>query len=344
MPPQSGKPKYISTDPNAGLASAPKYLSTDPNAGLESAPTNTAEPPKPSFYSRLTAPYNPEVEQYAAKHPVLGPLARFFDEAGGAVLSTPESVYQGIRHPLESAKGIASSLNAYNPWNPNHITARGALSVLPEALGQGTGNVAAGEAASVMPKIAPRGLREPVARATRTMEGTGPLKRGVRGAATLAAGAYLAPRILENPIWGTGEMMLGAKYAPEVLDRVLPKLQPTEEQLVERGVQRGLRNAKIREAVKAQSPGNEFRVGSPGQETGYYPAVTKVPIRPEPPYKLTPESVPGPDTAGKGNLLSPLAKRGDPRAAKELMRRGRNVLYVPAEDYPGPRETVKFKK
>ena len=325
-------------------ANAPKPQPAAPQEDWFAANAPKAAPPEPSTYEKLTRSYNPDVEEYAAKHPILGPAARFFDAAGGAVMAFPENAYEGLRHPIESAKSIGGAINAYNPWNPNHISARGALSVLPEALGQGAGNVAAGEAASAIPKAMPLALRSPIAKATRTMEGTGPLKRGVRGAATLAAGAYLAPRILENPIWGTGEMMLGAKYAPEVLDRVLPKLQPTEEQLVERGVQRGLRNAKIREAVKAQSPGNEFRVGSPGQETGYYPAVTKVPIRPEPPYKLTPESVPGPDTAGKGNLLSPLAKKGDPRAAKELMRRGRNVLYVPAEEYPGPRETVKFKK
>jgi hypothetical protein len=87
------------------------------------------------------------------------------------------------------------------------------------------------------------------------------------------------------------------------------------------------------------------RPGTAGQEAGYYPPVTRVPIRPEPAYKLTPESVPGPDTSGKGNLLSPLAKRGDPRAAQELMRRGRNVIYVPAEeDYPAPRSVTNFSR
>jgi hypothetical protein len=85
-----------------------------------------------------------------------------------------------------------------------------------------------------------------------------------------------------------------------------------------------------------------FVPGSPEQESGYYPSVTKVPIRPTPDYKLTPESVPGPDTAGKGNLLSPLAKKGDPRAAQELLRRGRGVLYVPAESYGPPRSTTTF--
>lgn len=77
--------------------------------------------------------------------------------------------------------------------------------------------------------------------------------------------------------------------------------------------------------------------GSPQQEAGYQPPVTRVPIRPKPSSPLTPEQVPGPDTAGKGNLLTPAAKRGDPRAAQETMRRGRQVMYVPAEEYPGTR-------
>lgn len=84
------------------------------------------------------------------------------------------------------------------------------------------------------------------------------------------------------------------------------------------------------------------KVGSEAQESGYYPAVTKVPIRPDPPYRLTPESVPGPDTAGKGNLLTPLAKRGDSRAAMEVARRGRPVLFTPAESYAPPRSTTTF--
>ena len=29
------------------------------------------------------------------------------------------------------------------------------------------------------------------------------------------------------------------------------------------------------------------------------------------------------------SILTPLARRGDPRAARELLRRGRNVLFVP---------------
>jgi hypothetical protein len=95
------------------------------------------------------------------------------------------------------------------------------------------------------------------------------------------------------------------------------------------------------EHIAEVNPQGIPKVGSAAQESGYYPPVTKVPIRPTPDYKLTPESVPGPDTAGKGNLLTPIAKRGDPRAAAELQRRGRNVLYVPAEEYPAPREVIR---
>lgn len=93
----------------------------------------------------------------------------------------------------------------------------------------------------------------------------------------------------------------------------------------------------------SKSPGpyrGPQRPGVPGtaaQEAGYQPPLTRVPIRPQPPSPLTPEQVPGPDTAGKGNLLTPAARRGDPRAQAELMRRGRPTLAVPAEEYPGTR-------
>jgi hypothetical protein len=78
------------------------------------------------------------------------------------------------------------------------------------------------------------------------------------------------------------------------------------------------------------------------ESQGYTPSVTRAPIRPEPPSPFTAESVPGPDTPGKGNLLTPAARRGDPRAGQELMRRGRQVLYVPPEEYPAPRERMSL--
>lgn len=100
---------------------------------------------------------------------------------------------------------------------------------------------------------------------------------------------------------------------------------------------------------KGAAPVGVGVVGSAAQEAGYEPPVMKIPIRSEPAYKLTPEQVPGPDTAGKGNLLTPLARRGDFRAGAELVRRGRSVISVPAEDYTGtaaekPRMKIRFPK
>lgn len=86
-------------------------------------------------------------------------------------------------------------------------------------------------------------------------------------------------------------------------------------------IRAGQRAALRREAVGG--------VGSQSQESGWSPTVTQVPIRPTPNSPLTPESVAGPDTSGKGNLLTPLAKQGDSRAAMELVRRGRKVLFTP---------------
>jgi len=72
-----------------------------------------------------------------------------------------------------------------------------------------------------------------------------------------------------------------------------------------------------------------LRPGSPQKEGGYQPALVQVPIRPEPNSPLTVQQVPGPDSPARANLLTPAAKRGDPRAAAELQRRGRSVLFVP---------------
>jgi hypothetical protein len=56
-----------------------------------------------------------------------------------------------------------------------------------------------------------------------------------------------------------------------------------------------------------------------------------VPSVSTPDSPLQPEQVPGPDTSGKGNLLTSIAKPGECRAAQELVRRGRGVLYVPSD-------------
>lgn len=125
---------------------------------------------------------------------------------------------------------------------------------------------------------------------------------------------------------------------PEILDRVLPDNPDfARNQIYEQRAQMLMRRGNAQAAIdKSQAAQGRaaLQAGSPQQERGFTPAVTKAPIRPEPSAPLTPEQVAGPDTSGKGNLLTPLAKTGDPRAAAELLRRGRRVLFVPDSDTP----------
>ena len=104
--------------------------------------TPDVEPQAPSTYSKLTSGYNQNAEDFAQAHPLIGPVVRFLDAAGGAAMATPEGVYQALRHPSDTAKAALSSIAAWK----DPATRAGALGVLPEALGQGVGNVAASEA------------------------------------------------------------------------------------------------------------------------------------------------------------------------------------------------------
>lgn len=140
----------------------------------------TAQPQQPSMWGKLTESYNPDVEQFAQKHPVLGAPARFFDAVGGAVLGTPQALYR-TAFPEKGAQESPEDKNfdAYEQAHPfvGHLarpfyqiggmfvnpaseeaarywtgrdpnlkpSASGAASVLPEAFGTGVGNVAAGE-------------------------------------------------------------------------------------------------------------------------------------------------------------------------------------------------------
>lgn len=141
---------------------------------------------------------------------------------------------------------------------------------------------------------------------------------------------------------GPSQVALSQRMAAEA-DTAARKAVPVSESP---GVYRGPSSVppnvgKVSEAPGGYTgPASARAVMTPGtaaKESGYTPPVTRVPIRPTPQSPLTPEQVPGPDTPGRGNLLTPAARRGDPRAAQELMRRGRSIIYTPAEEYPGTR-------
>jgi len=114
--------------------------------GTAATPTD-----EPGTYGKLTRGYNPDVEQWAEKHPVIGPIARFLDSAGAAAISTPETVGTFLKQfgnhlltgePIQGVEDAAANLKEY-ATNPN--VRKAIPHLLPEALGAGTGSVAGGE-------------------------------------------------------------------------------------------------------------------------------------------------------------------------------------------------------
>jgi hypothetical protein len=155
-------------------------------------------------------------------------------------------------------------------------------------------------------------------------EGVGGVAGGAAGG-MLGSGARMAARSLlftpQNRFQATRPLELGVRWLAGVPE-------DTAEQTLQNSVNRAVQRAALLRDAKTAA-GFLPPMGSAAREAGVTPPTVLVPDRPTPSSPLTPESIPGPSTSGKQNLLTPLAKQGDPRAALELMRRGRNVLFVP---------------
>src|SRR5438552_5880686 len=194
MPPQNAfDPGTAAQDKdflNASLVDKTKYLSAMDANFAKASPAEQRgyiahlamnmqfpnEPQEPSALSRLTSAYNPGADEFAAKHPILGPIVRGLDAAGGTALSLPSSIYHAVADPVspEEAKKFGSNADPNARWykpNMSNIgpvgrgivrivgeppenaasfyagkqdikpTVRGIASVLPEALGTGIGTV-----------------------------------------------------------------------------------------------------------------------------------------------------------------------------------------------------------
>jgi hypothetical protein len=118
------------------------------------------KPEPPSAFDRLTAGYNPKLNEFAEKHPTAN-LLRPFDAAGGMVMGALPAAYQAFMHPIDTAVSTVSDLASW--MDPN--TAKGALSVLPEAIGGAALPVLAGEA------VGPKAIRGAARKAVLTPEG-----------------------------------------------------------------------------------------------------------------------------------------------------------------------------
>lgn len=277
----------------------------------ESAPA----PEQPSIYQRLTASYNPEVEAYAQQHPIFGPVVRFLDAAGGAAMATPGGVAQMLMHPSASASGLMDSIKAWA--DPN--VRRAALSLLPEALGQGVGSVAAGEAAGVARNAIPENIPAKVGTALRTE--TGALKPAVKTAAQVAGtGVGVASGI---PYGGElGGYLLG----PKVADLLIPD-RPGAASAIER-----------RAVPIANSPNYDptaYRAGAalrssaptaPGVPTATLPGVSVIP-EPRPTFE---GEQPNYMASVPRSTLPKAAAAGKPGAGTQLQQLGKTVIYAPS--------------
>jgi len=65
-------------------------------APATAAPAAQAEPQTPGFFKQLVAPLDPGTDEYAAKHPITGPLVRGLSSAGATVLGTPGAIYHAF--------------------------------------------------------------------------------------------------------------------------------------------------------------------------------------------------------------------------------------------------------
>jgi hypothetical protein len=129
------------TSAPAAPASAMSSGKEGPQAGSPAAPPQTMMDKLSDYWGKLTSSYDPGAANS-------NPLVRGLSAVGGAALSVPQQTYQAVRHPIDTAKAMGSQVaGATKAWaDPTtRPTWEGVKSVLPEALGQGVGQVAGGE-------------------------------------------------------------------------------------------------------------------------------------------------------------------------------------------------------
>jgi hypothetical protein len=111
-------------------------------------------------------------DAWAAKHPYLGPIARFMvhggQNAASAIADTPGAVYHAVIDPPQPSElvltpeqrlvyrlGLGPAVDAGRDYVSGKVTPRGALSVLPEALGTGVGQVSGGAMYGKLGEVGP---------------------------------------------------------------------------------------------------------------------------------------------------------------------------------------------
>lgn len=216
----------------------------DPVVSIDD-PVVSVDPPQKSLYQKLT-----ETDQTTQN-----PILRGLSNAGAAFIKTPEMIGRAAMHPIKTATGMVDQVDqAVSDWSDpkTRPSFSGAMSVAPEAIGQGIGTVAGGEAAGA--------LAAPAAEAAGVAaRGTGRLASAVKGGIgtlgrnemnelrpSVRAGAQVAGGVTggltgahlpgEGALGALGGMAAGAKYAPKLLDKIIPN-RPGAASMAERAAQ-----------------------------------------------------------------------------------------------------------
>jgi hypothetical protein len=223
---------------HASKADVINYLATHAEAPQQQ---QAPEPQKqPSFLERLTAGYDPGAAQFDEQHPIAGKVVRGLSSLGGSVLALPSSLYHAAADPLtpeeeqefqghtripgevtiERLTGAPLVRGAEQWINPEtRPSLKGALSVLPEALGQGAGMYIGSE-------LLGKGVDAAVKPLAPMLEKSAVTQYKKALAPTKQANKYLAqkitPELLQRGVSGSLEGI--KEQAQSALDEVGPQI------------------------------------------------------------------------------------------------------------------------
>ena len=327
-------------------STAPKSDVFGPEENPSAEPTDFEKNRQENFYGRLTNPtYRSEAElKFQQEHPILGMGERFLSSTGATVLGMPGSLYQTARHPLDTIGDVAGSLSEY----AKPSTWEAIPSILPEALGVGTGAAATGEVMKGLPKVS-----EMTGRLTRFGPGeanAGELRPWTKMPGTLFPSAARIP-FVANPEWlpehpnvlATGDRALVSRI-PNRLK--LPEVEepPAPGELYEQKAQDLMRRQAEQDALDREAAKNVPRMtpfGGEGVTATNMPSLT-------PMGQTAPPEVVGPLSMGKPTPFSTTSPGTLPKFVEKFEPQGRSRIVEPGSEPPDvkvtyqsyPRETL----
>lgn len=218
----------LTPDSFMATQASPSALTPDSFMAQQNAP-----PPKDQFTQDREV-----TEAWAQNHPIFGPIARFLvsggQNAANAITRTPEALYHAIVDPptpdelvltpeqrIVARLGVKQGVEAGIDYASGKVTPKGAVSVLPEALGAGVGQAAGG---SVYGKATEIAGAAPGVIADETPIGKA-IKAGTEAAKPAAAKVLRTASDIVDPQL-TGVISPRLAHAQKLAGRVADALEP----------------------------------------------------------------------------------------------------------------------